>query len=43
MTALPFHDTTDLEDAARGLIGKMQPCVIHAADGRVVWDNDAYP
>jgi alkyl sulfatase BDS1-like metallo-beta-lactamase superfamily hydrolase len=42
MTALPFHDTTDFDDAARGLIGKMEPCVVHAADGRVVWDNDAY-
>ena len=42
MTTLPFDDTTDFEDAARGLIGSLVPCVVTAADGRVVWDNDAY-
>ncbi|MCX6479847.1 MAG: MBL fold metallo-hydrolase, partial [Mycobacterium sp.] len=26
----------------RGFLGSLQPCVITAADGRVVWDNDAY-
>lgn len=42
MTTLPFDDTTDFEDADRGLIGSLEPCVVKAADGRVVWDNDAY-
>ena len=42
MSALPFDDTTDFEDAERGLIGSLQPCVVHAEDGRVVWDNDSY-
>ncbi|MGD9618679.1 MAG: alkyl/aryl-sulfatase [Mycolicibacterium sp.] len=40
--ALPFDDTRDFEDADRGFIAAMQPCVIKAADGRVVWDNDVY-
>ena len=40
--ALPFHDTTDFDDADRGFIAALSPCVIKAADGRVVWDNDAY-
>jgi linear primary-alkylsulfatase len=40
--ALPFHDTTDFENADRGFIAALSPCVIKAADGRVVWDNDAY-
>ena len=39
---LPFEDTADFDDADRGFIGALQPCVIKAADGRVVWDNDAY-
>jgi alkyl sulfatase BDS1-like metallo-beta-lactamase superfamily hydrolase len=40
--SLPFADTRDLEDATRGLIARLEPCVIRAADGRVVWDNDSY-
>ncbi len=35
-------DRTDFDDADRGLIGQLKPCVIHAADGSVVWDNDTY-
>ncbi len=38
----PFADTQDFEDARRGLIATLDPCVIRAEDGRVVWDNDAY-
>jgi len=37
-----FSDRQDFEDADRGLIGSMSPCVVHAEDGRVVWDNDSY-
>jgi alkyl sulfatase BDS1-like metallo-beta-lactamase superfamily hydrolase len=40
--ALPFDDTQDFEDARRGFIGRLDPCIIHAADGRVVWDNESY-
>ncbi|NDZ57320.1 MBL fold metallo-hydrolase [Streptomyces anulatus] len=39
---LPFSDTQDFEDAARGLIARREPNAVTAADGRVVWDNDAY-
>jgi len=42
LTSLPFDDTRDLADADRGFIGALEPCVITAADGRVVWDNDVY-
>ncbi|MER5306752.1 alkyl sulfatase dimerization domain-containing protein [Streptomyces sp. NPDC002773] len=42
MSALPFEDTTDFENADRGFIGALIPGVIESADGRVVWDNDAY-
>jgi alkyl sulfatase BDS1-like metallo-beta-lactamase superfamily hydrolase len=42
LASLPFDDTTDFEDADRGFITARQPCVIHAAGGRVVWDNDSY-
>jgi alkyl sulfatase BDS1-like metallo-beta-lactamase superfamily hydrolase len=40
--AMPFADTRDFEDASRGLVARLDPCVVHAADGRVVWDNDSY-
>ena len=40
--ALPLDDTTDFDNADRGFIAALSPCVIKAADGRVVWDNDAY-
>lgn len=39
---LPFDDTRDLADADRGFIGALEPGVVTAADGRTVWDNDAY-
>ncbi|GJF17562.1 MBL fold hydrolase [Mycolicibacterium cyprinidarum] len=42
LNTLPFDDTRDFEDADRGFIAAKRPCVIKAADGRVVWDNDAY-
>ncbi|WP_099184427.1 alkyl/aryl-sulfatase [Mycobacterium kansasii] len=35
-------DTTDFDNADRGFIAALSPCVIKSADGRVVWDNDAY-
>ena len=41
-TALPFDDTADFEDARRGLLGRLEPCVVRADDGRVVWDNSSY-
>jgi alkyl sulfatase BDS1-like metallo-beta-lactamase superfamily hydrolase len=40
--SLPLDDTADFADAERGLIASLRPCVITSADGRVVWDNDAY-
>ena len=42
LTSLPFDDTADFEAADRGFIGALEPCVVKAADGRVVWDNDVY-
>jgi alkyl sulfatase BDS1-like metallo-beta-lactamase superfamily hydrolase len=38
----PFDDTLDFEDARRGLIGRLEPCIVTADDGRVVWDNSSY-
>ena len=42
LNSLPFDDTRDVEDAERGFLVALEPCVITAADGRVVWDNDVY-
>ncbi|MUL46659.1 MBL fold metallo-hydrolase [Mycobacterium sp. CBMA293] len=42
LDSLPFGDTRDFDDADRGFIAAMEPCVVTAADGRVVWDNDSY-
>ncbi|GAA1268857.1 alkyl sulfatase dimerization domain-containing protein [Kitasatospora nipponensis] len=35
-------DTDDFADADRGFIARLDPGVVHADDGRVIWDNDAY-
>jgi alkyl sulfatase BDS1-like metallo-beta-lactamase superfamily hydrolase len=42
LTDLPFNETADFDDADRGFIAALEPCVVKAADGRVVWDNDSY-
>jgi alkyl sulfatase BDS1-like metallo-beta-lactamase superfamily hydrolase len=39
---LPFDDVQDVEDAQRGFIGRLDPCVVRDATGRVVWDNERY-
>src|SRR5512143_3076478 len=40
--SLPMHDEQDFADARRGFLGALEPAVVRDADGRVVWDNDAY-
>jgi alkyl sulfatase BDS1-like metallo-beta-lactamase superfamily hydrolase len=40
--ALPMQDRQDFDDARRGFIGRSTERQIRAADGRVVWDLDAY-
>jgi len=42
MSELPFGDRTDFENAERGRVDALDPCVIRAADGRVVWDLSRY-
>ncbi|MBX9424305.1 alkyl/aryl-sulfatase [Streptomyces lateritius] len=42
MTALPFEDTTDFENADRGFVAALSPAVVTGADGSLVYDNDAY-
>jgi len=42
MSGPDFADRQDFEDADRGFVGKLDPCVVTAEDGRVVWDNDSY-
>ncbi len=37
-----FGDRTDFENAERGRVDSLDPCVVKAADGRVVWDLEAY-
>ncbi|WP_432753098.1 alkyl/aryl-sulfatase [Streptomyces sp. JL2001] len=37
-----FEDTTDFENADRGFVAALEPAVVKTADGRVVYDNDAY-
>src|SRR5689334_15925607 len=37
-----FADRTDFENANRGLVARLEPGVIKAADGRVVYDADAF-
>jgi alkyl sulfatase BDS1-like metallo-beta-lactamase superfamily hydrolase len=40
--SLPFDDTADFDDVKRGLIGRLEPCIVRADDGRVIWDNSSY-
>lgn len=40
--ALPFNDRQDFEDTTRGFVGRSEERQITDADGRVVWDLDAY-
>ena len=42
LDALPFDDTADFDDARRGFVGRLDPCIVRAADGRVIWDNESY-
>ncbi len=42
MSDLPFQDRADFENAERGRVDSLDPCVVKAADGRVVWDLEAY-
>jgi alkyl sulfatase BDS1-like metallo-beta-lactamase superfamily hydrolase len=37
-----FLDRTDFESADRGFVDSLRPGVVKSADGRTVWDNDAY-
>ncbi len=39
---LPADDGQDFEDATRGFVGRSEQRTITTADGRVVWDLDAY-
>jgi len=39
---LNWNDTTDFENADRGFMGTINPCVIKNTEGRVVWDGDSY-
>lgn len=41
-SSLPFDDVQDVEDADRGFLGALEPSAVETADGRVVWDADAY-
>ncbi|MBD5784909.1 MBL fold metallo-hydrolase [Cellulosimicrobium terreum] len=38
LESLPFSDTQDFEDAARGLVARREPSAITDDDGEVVWD-----
>ncbi|UGQ13460.1 MBL fold metallo-hydrolase [Yinghuangia sp. ASG 101] len=42
MVDLPFDDRADFDNADRGWIASLEPGVVTAADGRVVWDNDVF-
>ena len=37
-----FSDTTDFENADRGFVDRLDPCIVTSGDGRVVWDMEAY-
>jgi alkyl sulfatase BDS1-like metallo-beta-lactamase superfamily hydrolase len=42
LKTLPFADTTDFDDAARGFLGTIENAKITSAQGRVVWSLEPY-
>src|SRR4051795_8849553 len=42
LRALPFSDTADFDDAARGFMGTVENARITNAQGRVVWSLEPY-
>jgi alkyl sulfatase BDS1-like metallo-beta-lactamase superfamily hydrolase len=42
LDALPFADTADFEDAARGFLGTIDNARVTSAQGRVVWSLEPY-
>ena len=40
--AADLNDRADFANADRGFIGTLEPMVVKAADGRVVWDMDEW-
>src|ERR1700675_2197721 len=42
LNALPFSDTADFDDAARGFMGTLDHARIANAQGRVVWSLEPY-
>ncbi|MFF5084487.1 alkyl/aryl-sulfatase [Actinoplanes sp. NPDC000266] len=42
MSELRHDDRADFDDADRGRIGGLEPCVVTNTEGRVVWDNDSF-
>ena len=42
LSALPFDDREDFEEARRGLIGTLSPAIVESTSGRIAWDAEAY-
>lgn len=42
MADLPFEDQADFDNADRGLLGTLDPCIVKDVNGRTVWNNDAF-
>jgi len=42
LKALPFEDTADFDDAARGFLGTLDHAKITSVQGRAVWSLEAY-
>src|SRR5271169_479085 len=42
LKALPFDDTADFDDAARGFLGTIENAKITSPQGRVVWSLEPY-
>ena len=43
LDSLPFSDTSDFDDANRGLVGRRELNAVTAEDGRVVWTTTPTP
>lgn len=41
-TSPSFDDTADFDDASRGFIAALEPCIISNHEDRIVWNNEEY-
>lgn len=42
VTPPSFSDTADFDNASRGFVAALEPCIISNHEGRIIWNNEEY-